>query len=240
VEQRLAAAAATPSTFIEAGPGTGKTTVSAHRFGVQRFAASQRHDPRAVVAVSFTRAATYNLRRRVQRLWGTGAMTWPHRTVTLDTIMSDLVHDLLQQQLITWPNATTVWPDGNIRLDVYDSWSALIGQVWSRTIYTVSLAAGQVTFTRTYATESKSRPPINKLLPLTRKGMCTHEDIRAVLDRALTDPNLAARVRQRLADTLRALIVDEVFDANDLDIAVIELAINAGIQVTLVGDDAAR
>jgi DNA helicase-2/ATP-dependent DNA helicase PcrA len=35
---------------------------------------------------------------------------------------------------------------------------------------------------------------------------------------------------------MRALIVDEVFDANDLDMAVIELAINAGVAVTLVGD----
>jgi DNA helicase-2/ATP-dependent DNA helicase PcrA len=35
---------------------------------------------------------------------------------------------------------------------------------------------------------------------------------------------------------MRALIVDEVFDANDLDIAVIELAINAGVAVTLIKD----
>lgn len=95
-EQRLAAASLRTNLFIEAGPGTGKTTVSAQRFGVQRFAAAHRHDTRAVVAVSFTRAATYNLRRRVQRLWGPGALTWPHRIVTLDTIMCDLLHDLMR------------------------------------------------------------------------------------------------------------------------------------------------
>ncbi len=74
VEQRIAAATSTTSVFIEAGPGTGKTTVSAHRYGVQRFAPEHRHDPRAIVAVSFTRAATKNLRRRVQRLWGPSAL----------------------------------------------------------------------------------------------------------------------------------------------------------------------
>jgi DNA helicase-2/ATP-dependent DNA helicase PcrA len=35
---------------------------------------------------------------------------------------------------------------------------------------------------------------------------------------------------------MRGLIVDEVFDANDLDIAIIELAVDAGVAVTLVGD----
>jgi DNA helicase II / ATP-dependent DNA helicase PcrA len=35
---------------------------------------------------------------------------------------------------------------------------------------------------------------------------------------------------------MRALIVDEIFDANDLDIAIIEAAINAGVAVSLVGD----
>jgi DNA helicase-2/ATP-dependent DNA helicase PcrA len=33
-EQRVAAATTTRSIFIEAGPGTGKTTRSAHRLGV--------------------------------------------------------------------------------------------------------------------------------------------------------------------------------------------------------------
>jgi hypothetical protein len=35
---------------------------------------------------------------------------------------------------------------------------------------------------------------------------------------------------------MRALIVHEVFDANDLDISIIEAAIRAGVAVTLVGD----
>lgn len=235
-EQRLAAAARTTNVFIEAGPGTGKTTVSAQRFGVQRFAAAHRHDHRAVVAVSFTRAATHNLRRRVQRLWGPSALAWPHRIVTLDTVMSDLVHDLLRSGLLRWPNHTALWPDGQVALDVHDSWTAFGGTTYNKTVYLLTVVAGQITVRRSFAAERKSCVPATEIVPRLLEGICTHQDIRNVLGQALQDPACAARVRHRLATTMRALIVDEVFDANDLDIAIIEAAINAGIAVTLVGD----
>jgi DNA helicase-2/ATP-dependent DNA helicase PcrA len=67
-------------------------------------------------------------------------------------------------------------------------------------------------------------------------GVCTHQDVRSVLEQALADRHCAERVATRIGQTMRALIVDEVFDANDLDIAVIELAVRAGLAVTLVGD----
>src|SRR5699024_2137467 len=37
-------------------------------------------------------------------------------------------------------------------------------------------------------------------------------------------------------ESLRALIVDEVFDANSLDLALIAAAMDAGVRVTMVGD----
>ena len=235
-EQRLAAAARTTNVFIEAGPGTGKTTVSAQRFGVQRFAPEHRHDHRAVVAVSFTRAATHNLRRRVQRLWGPSALAWPHRIVTLDTVMSDLVHDLLRSGLLRWPNQTTLWPDGLVALDVHDSWAAFGGTTYNKTVYLLTVVGGQVTVRHGFAPDRKSCVPSTEIVPRLLEGVCTHQDIRGVLGQALRDPACAARVRHRLATTMRALVVDEVFDANDLDIAIIEAAINAGVAVTLVGD----
>lgn len=235
-EQRLAAATSRSNVFIEAGPGTGKTTVSAQRFGVQRFAPARRHDARAVVAVSFTRAATYNLRRRVQRLWGPAALTWPHRIVTLDTIMCDLLHDLLREQLVIWPNAATLWPDGNVVLDVRDSWASCGGTVPTRSIYTLFLAGRHVRLRKGFAPKYAARVPADAVVPHMNQGVCTHQDVRDVLVLALQNPTSQARVRQRLGDTMRALIVDEVFDANDLDIAIIEAAITAGVAVTLVGD----
>ena len=235
-EQRLAAATSKENLFIEAGPGTGKTTVSAQRFGVQRFAAQYRHDPRAVVAVSFTRAATYNLRRRVQRLWGPAALTWPHRIVTLDTIICDLLNDLLRERLVVWPGADKLWPDGNVVLDVRDSWAACGGTVSTRSIYELYLSGRKLRLREAFAPNYASRVPAAAIVPHMRQGTCTHQDVRDILALALRDPTSAARVRQRLGETVRALIVDEVFDANDLDITIIESAIAAGVAVTLVGD----
>ena len=235
-EQRIAAAASTRNVFIEAGPGTGKTTVSAQRVGVQRFAPAHRFDHRAVVAVSFTRAATKNLRQWVQRLWGPRALAWPHRIVTLDTVMADLLHDLLRSGLLWWPNASSLWPDGNIALDVRDSWASCGGTVWTKSIYKLSLTAGQIEIRQGFAAERANRVPAVAVVPHLRSGICTHEDVRDSLGQALGYPALAERIQQRLGATVRALVVDEVFDANDLDIAIIEAALRSGVDVTLVGD----
>lgn len=228
-EQRLAAATTTRNIFIEAGPGTGKTTVSAHRFGVHRFSPEFRNDGRAVVAVSFTRAATVSLVRRVQRLWGTSAMSWPHRVVTLDTIMCDLVHHLLGAGLLHWPN-------GHTTLNVHDSWASFGGTTWNRTAYAVVVVGDQVEVRRGWVKKSRSSIPTTVSVPLLLEGTCTHDDVRDVLEQALAYPNHAAFISERLRASIRTLVVDEVFDANDLDIAVIEAAINAGIATTLVGD----
>lgn len=235
-QQKHASATSTKSIFIEAGPGTGKTTVSAQRFGVHRFAAEHRHDPRAVVAVSFTRAATYNLRRRVQRLWGREALRWPHRIVTLDTIMADLLHDLLREGLVEWPGSSKLWPDGNIALDVRDSWASCGGTTSTRSVYELGLSGKKLTFRETFATGWANRVPAVNIVPHMRAGICTHDDVRTILEQALEQPVCADRIQQRLGQRIRALVVDEVFDANELDIAIIESAIVAGVAVTLVGD----
>ncbi len=235
-QQKHASATSTNNIFIEAGPGTGKTTVSAQRFGVHRYATDHRHDPRAVVAVSFTRAATYNLRRRVQRLWGQGALGWPHRIVTLDTIMSDLLHDLLREGLVEWPGSSKLWPDGNITLDVRDSWASCGGTTSTRSVYELGLNGKEITFKEKFATGWANRVPAVNIVPLMRTGICTHADVRTILEHALRQPACAARIQLRLGQQIRALVVDEVFDANDLDIAIIEAAVAAGVAVTLVGD----
>lgn len=235
-QQRHAAATSKKNIFIEAGPGTGKTTVSAQRFGVHLFGAEFRHDPRAVVAVSFTRAATYNLRRRVQRLWGTEALAWPHRIVTLDTIMSDLLHDLLRYGLVEWPDAENLWSDGNVALDIRDSWASCGGTVSTRSTYKLSLRGRALHIKALFAEKHANRVPAVNIVPLLRQGICTHDDVRAILEHALALPDCAARIKLRLGQQFRTLVVDEVFDANELDIAIIECAIAVGVSVTLVGD----
>ncbi|WP_082097211.1 UvrD-helicase domain-containing protein [Demequina silvatica] len=236
-EQLVAAGSATQNIYIEAGPGTGKTTVSAQRFGVLRFSPSHRSDRRAVVAVSFTRAATHNLRRRVRRIWGNAAQDWPHRVVTLDTIMAGLLHDLLSSRLVTWPNSVALWPDGNITLDVRDSWaSSCSGTVMTRSQCEIHLVDGRLEFQLTFLPESALKAPPQEVRAHLMQGICTHQDVRTVIALALKVPSLASYIQQRLGETMRALIVDEVFDANELDIAIIDRALAAGVAITLVGD----
>jgi DNA helicase-2/ATP-dependent DNA helicase PcrA len=186
--------------------------------------------------VSFTRAATYNLRRRMQRLWGLDALAWPHRIITLDTIMCDLLHDLLRAGLLVWPNQAALWPDGQFHLDVHDSWASFAGSVWNRTTYEVTVVDREVQVYQRFLPRQTSSVPATETVPRLRQGICTHQDVRDVLAQALRDPTSAEYIRNRLGSTIWALVVDEVFDANDLDIAIIEAAINAGVAVTLVGD----
>lgn len=228
-EQCLAAAGVSDRVFVEAGPGTGKTTVSAHRFGVARFSAHSRTNLRAVVAVSFTRSATRTLSERIHRLWGRQAMVWPHRVVTLDTIMNELLHALLDVGLLRWPN-------GHTQLAVEDSWSSFASAVKTRTTYTISITNGDINIQRDFLLKERWAVPSTVCMPLLHNGVCTHDDVRTVLKLAFNNPAILAYARDRFGTTIRALIVDEVFDANDLDIVVIDTAIEAGIEVTLVGD----
>ncbi|GAA4968866.1 hypothetical protein GCM10023225_09000 [Kineococcus glutinatus] len=53
---------------------------------------------------------------------------------------------------------------------------------------------------------------------------------------SLRRPDVKEAIRRRLAQSVKALIVDEVYDANALDLAVIKAAVDAGADVTIIGD----
>ncbi|MDO8148741.1 UvrD-helicase domain-containing protein [Isoptericola sp. b515] len=227
--QRNAAGSRYERIFVEAGPGTGKTTVSAFRFGALRFDPEARGDPRAVLAVSFTRAATKHLRRRIQRTWGPTALAWPHRVVTLDTVMVELLHALLSEGLVKWPG-------GHVVLEVHDSWRSFGSSSFNRTSYQLELSGDTVVAQRVYLPANRPGIPGTEILPHIQRGVATHEDVRSVLEQALAKPEMRAFIEQRLRTSTRALIVDEVFDANDLDITVIEVACAGQIELSAVGD----
>ena len=56
------------------------------------------------------------------------------------------------------------------------------------------------------------------------------------MEGAISDPAIANNLAKRISTAWRALIVDEVYDANRLDLDLIRLAADAGTTVTLVGD----
>jgi DNA helicase-2/ATP-dependent DNA helicase PcrA len=227
-DQLLAATATADALYLEAAPGSGKTTVAAHRFGVQRYGRRYRADPRGVVAVSFTRSATWELRTRVRRLWGLGAVRMPHRILTLDALICDLLHVLLATNHIAWPG-------GHIALDVRDTWKALVATSWSNRQAFVVVVDGRVDI-QAARVDATNRPTPADIRSKMEDGICTHEEVRTVLEYALAQAPMREALVSYLGASIRSLIVDEVFDANPLDLDVVQLARDAGADVTLIGD----
>ena len=232
-EQVVAAASPLHCVFIEASPGSGKTTVAAQRFGALRYSSQLAPggitDHRSVTAISFTRSATRELHRRVRQTWGPETLRWPHRIITLDTLLYDLLRHLLATGHIRWPG-------GHLHLEVHDSWRILAEEKWRFATAGLRLDGKDVVVQTAPTLTGALRISPSDYQSAIAAGRCTHEDVRQVLAQALRSPGIVDAVAAHLAVTTRALIVDEVFDANELDIAMIDLADRAGIALTLIGD----
>jgi DNA helicase-2/ATP-dependent DNA helicase PcrA len=233
-EQKTAATSRRDRLFIEANPGSGKTTVAAERYGILRFDRTSA-ESRAVTAISFTRSATGELNRRIRGRWGTRATGWPHGVMTIDRLVCDIVHHLLRRGLIHWLG-------DHATLEVLDEWRGHKGYRWLVPGNNYRRAAALDANARL---TSVGRPVTTPGFGFGNKqvfhdhlalGRCTHEDVRSVLASALRKPNLKDEVTAFLAASLAHMVVDEVFDANGLDLALVTLACDAGVCVTLVGD----
>lgn len=233
-EQRAAATASARRLFIEANPGSGKTTIAAERFGVLRFGRNQGAQ-RSVTAISFTRSATAELTRRVRGRWGSGALAWPHGVSTVDALVSVIVHHLVRTGRIRWPG-------GHTTLEVLDDWRGHSGYRWLvpgnnyERVATLD-TAGNVTSTgRRVVQPGLGFGNKAAFLAHLKRGRCAHQDLRDVLSTALRREDLRSAVSELLAASINHLVVDEVFDANRLDLAIAALCCDADIAVTLVGD----
>ena len=231
-EQRRAAATTASKAFIVAAPGTGKTTVAAERFGVARYSMGSAG---RVVGVSFTRAARHELSDRVHRRWGVSATAWPHQVVTFDALHEQIVRHLLVTGRLRWPG-------GHVDLKVLDTWR---GQANARYLVPGNQFRRVATVTNAGEVASRSAAIVRPDYCIGAKasferhladGVCTHQEIRAVLSGVLGRDRLRPSVGELLRATTGALIVDEIFDANQLDLAVLMLADEAGIPITLIGD----
>jgi DNA helicase-2/ATP-dependent DNA helicase PcrA len=232
-EQRTAVIARSPRIFIEANPGSGKTTVAAERFGLIRF--EQRSGAsQATTAVSFTRSATSELHKRIKGRWGSGALSWPHGVTTIDTLVFTIVQHLLRTGRIHWPG-------GHTALEVLDDWRGHQGFRWlpAGSYRRVCALDANRTVTSVGVLVQEARPGFGNRGTFEQHlatGRCTHEDVRAVLSSALRIIDLRNLVSAYIASSIHHLIVDEVFDANRLDLFIVALACNTRINVTLVGD----
>jgi DNA helicase-2/ATP-dependent DNA helicase PcrA len=230
--QVLAAAAQDRLVNIVSAPGSGKTTVAAERFGYLRYGTTM--DRRGVIGVSFTRSAAGELGSRIASRWGSSALSFPHVVSTFDEFHVRLLHSLLSSGSIHWP-------DGLRKLTVLDEYRGCPGYRWlvagswrrvarlgaDRTVYSDSVRVTQ---------PRNGIGNVGQHRDQLRNGIVSHEDVRSVLLSTLRVPSLMEHAQAWMGANYRGLIIDEVYDADPLDLAIAGIATNAGLDVTLIGD----
>ena len=215
-EQVLAAASDAALVNIISGPGSGKTTVSAARFGYLHH-----RDPdgrRGVLGLSFTRSAVGELRSHITGRWGHRAVELPNLVTTFDDFHVRVLYHLLDLGLVTWPG-------GHQRLEVIDDFRGidrdyrwLISGSYRR--YAGCGADGVITSLSERITKPKFG--FGRRLPhlaVLSSGTSSHEDVRRALRTALEHvPSARDAVVAWLAANYRHVVVDEIYDADELDI----------------------
>lgn len=175
-----------------------------------------------------------NSKNRVRRRWGSHALHWPHRVWTLDTLHCAIVFHLLRIGAI-------IWPGGHTELLVHDSWRGHAGgrlldsgfRYWR----VVTLDGQQVvSTTRKRAQKGYGYSRKDAYEARLRAGVCTHDEVRQLLELIVANPALRTPVEEYLKTTTKALIVDEVFDGNRLDMMIVTLAAYADVPCTVIGD----
>lgn len=224
--------------YVKAGPGSGKTFLASEAFGFLRLV-RYRSDPRGVGGVTFARSARRELATRVRRRWGTRAMQWPNTISTFDELHRQVLGYLCKRDLIEWPG-------GHLPERPEDSWAmkpSATSKPGKKARYRIALGdEGQIESIRTFSKINAPTPAFvhgADLIDALKGGACTHTDIRNVLGDAVDEtrfPLFNEAIREFLASRYCHLIVDEAFDMNPLDIAIVERAIEANVSMTVVGD----
>lgn len=230
-EQAVAAASDQKLINVVSVPGSGKTTIAAERFGYLRY---QRGDARGVLGLSFTRAAAGVLSRRIERRWGSPCLTFPHRVMTFDQLHVQLLHVFLQLEIVKWPDDLT-------QVEVVDDYRGFKGFRWLaagsyQRVATLSRDGTVVSRGRRMQAPGSGIGNVAQHRAILNAGVCSHEDVRSILLTALTAAHAAESARNWLAATFREIVIDEVYDAAELDLMIAELGVVAGIGISLVGD----
>jgi DNA helicase-2/ATP-dependent DNA helicase PcrA len=230
-EQVLAAASEAQLVNIVSAPGSGKTTVAAERFGYQRY---RRVDSRGVLGLSFTVAAAGELRSRIVSRWGSRSTMFPHCISTFDEFHVQMFQWLLDQSLVHWPGR-------NGPIEVHDNYSGFKGYRWLRAGNWCRHAAlnNQAQVYSKADKLTKARLGISTAADhkaILDAGECSHEDLRTLLWEALGRDDVWSALSGWMPATYSDLIVDEVYDAAELDLLIAGIAGQADLNVTVIGD----
>lgn len=232
LDQRRAAYTTERLSYIEAVPGSGKTTIASERFGYLRYSL---RDSRGVIALTYNRAACAELVSRIYARWGSRCVAEMHCVMTFDELYRDILNFLLRRSLISWIGSPAVEVRENYRglkgfRTVREKEKAFICFAIvdeNRQIKSVSrLVDGPATGI------SKKKDHTNVLA----EGIVSHDDVRSIIDSALSNEALFDEVQNWLCRRYRAFIVDEVFDLNSLDVDIVKLAVESDLVVSLIGD----
>lgn len=231
-EQALAAADPSKLVNIVSAPGSGKTTVAAERFGFHRF---QGADDRGVMGLTFNRAAASEFHRRITRRWGAHALSYPHRVVTFDHLYVDFLKRLLAEKLIDWPG-------GHVEIDVRDDYRGLDGFTgwlqpghWRRHA-TLDSAGRVVTGRRQLSKRESGVGQAVKHSAILEQGIVDHDDIRYLIQAVLKSEALRDQLSSWIGNGYRSVVIDEVYDADALDLRIVRMAADTGLAVTVIGD----
>lgn len=229
--QVLAAAAPDRLVNIISAPGSGKTTIAAERYGYLRYQAS---DLRGVLGLSFNRAAATELRERINRRWGTNCIRPAHRVITFDHLHVDILTHLLSEGQLTWPRGITT-------LEVCDDYRGLAGFRFLKDggykrFASVDNNRFVVSGSQKVGTPCMGIGSKRDHQAALNSGIVSHEDVRSILHMAMRIEEIRKVSADWLSANYRAAIIDEVYDADDLDLYAAYLAAEAGLSLTLIGD----
>lgn len=232
--QVVAAASDQPFSNIVSAPGSGKTTVAAERFGylVHQRAA----DRRGVLGLSFTRSAVSELSSRISARWGHPTIWLPNLVTTFDDLHVRVLHHLLSLRLIRWPA-------GHMSVTVLDEYRGMTGfrfrepgsykRVAACDAGTGLLYSGGRRVTKNeYGFGSQADHAA-----ALAAGYCSHEDVRWLLRSAIASiDSVPDAISAWIASNFRHIVIDEIYDADGLDLWTALAAGDAGTEITVVGD----
>lgn len=232
--QVVAAASDRPFANIVSAPGSGKTTVAAERFG---YLAYQRTlERRGVLGLSFTRAAVGELSSRISARWGRPTIGLPNLVTTFDDLHVRVLHNLMSRGLVRWPG-------DHATLTVLDEYRGLKGFRFREPGSVKRIAACDNTTGLVYS--HYRRVPkreygfgsIDDHKAALAAGLCSHEDVRWTLRSAVTRiEGVENAIMAWFASNFRHIVIDEIYDADGLDLWTTLAAGRAGTEITVVGD----
>ncbi|MFV2104892.1 UvrD-helicase domain-containing protein, partial [Micromonospora sp. LOL_024] len=166
---------------------------------------------------------------RPLRTWGVDPLRGPHRVVTIDTFLQELLTFLLRAGHLRWPG-------GHTDLTVKDAWDNTYAHNFARYQPVLALSGRDIVVASVVNPRPRSHIDNEPFTKEISGGVCTHDDVRTVLTAVFADDQLRSLLGERLRAVVAHLIVDEVFDANRLDVLLIGLAAAHQIGVTIIGD----